>query len=299
MMDDAFSGDGGPNEMTKPTPLHPLCYEKIVRRALEEDLGDVGDLTSDAIVPPDARATGRIAARQPGRVAGLDVAAMAFELLDRTAKMRVEKPDGSDVETGATLAVVEGPARALLSAERTALNFLGRMCGIATATNRLVDRVGDHTARIVCTRKTAPGLRVLDKYAVRVGGGASHRFGLHDAALIKDNHLLVAGGLCAAVERARARLGHMVKIEVEVDTLEQLDELLDLKVDAVLLDNMSPASLRQAVERVAGRMVTEASGGVTPDNLAAVAATGVDLISLGWLTHSVVNLDIALDFEAG
>jgi nicotinate-nucleotide pyrophosphorylase (carboxylating) len=281
------------------TPLYPMHYEAIVRRALEEDLGRAGDLTTDAIVPPETRASGRIVVRQAGTVAGLDVAALAFTLLDRSAFARIERPDGSEVAAGETLAVIEGPARALLTGERTALNLLGRMCGIASTTARLAAAVGDNPARIVCTRKTAPGLRILDKYAVRAGGGANHRFGLDDAVLIKDNHLAVAGSIAVAVTRVRDRLGHMVKVEVEVDTLDQLDELLALGVDAVLLDNMSPAALTEAVARVGGRMVTEASGGITPDTVAAVAASGVDLISLGWLTHSVANLDVALDFDAG
>ncbi|MEK9661051.1 MAG: carboxylating nicotinate-nucleotide diphosphorylase [Alphaproteobacteria bacterium] len=281
------------------TPLYPMHYESIVRRALEEDLGRAGDLTTDSIVPPDVRAHATIVARQPGIVAGLDVAAMAFRLLDENVHMRVQRPDGSEVGAGEALAVVEGPARALLTGERTALNFLGRMCGIATTTGNLVAAVGNAPTRIVCTRKTAPGLRILDKYAVRAGGGANHRFGLDDAVLIKDNHLAVAGSVAVAVTRVRDRLGHMVKIEVEVDTLDQLDELLSLGVDAVLLDNMPPETLAEAVDRVGGRMVTEASGGITPDTVAAMAASGVDLISLGWLTHSVTNLDVALDFEAG
>lgn len=281
------------------TPLYPMHYEPIVRRALEEDLGRAGDLTTDAIVPPDARARGRIVVRQPGTVAGLDVAASAFRLLDPTVSVRAERQDGSNLAAGDTLAVVEGPARALLTGERTALNLLGRMCGIATTTQRLVEAVGNNPARIVCTRKTAPGLRIIDKYAVRAGGGANHRFGLDDAVLIKDNHLAVAGDIATAVARVRDRLGHMVKVEVEVDTLDQLETLLTIGVDAVLLDNMAPDTLAEAVARVGGRMMTEASGGITPDTVAAVAASGVDLISLGWLTHSVTNLDVALDFEAG
>ena len=298
MMPEAFDSQGLPETAAGLAPLYPMHYEPIVRRALEEDLGRAGDLTTDSIVSAEARASGRIVARQPGRVAGLEVAAMAFSLLDPAVFMRVSRPDGSDVEAGATLAVVEGPARALLTGERTALNLLGRMCGIATTTSGVVGRVGPHPARIACTRKTAPGLRILDKYAVRAGGGANHRFGLDDAVLIKDNHLSVAGSVAVAVTRVRDRLGHLVKVEVEVDTLDQLDELLNLGVDAVLLDNMSPDVLREAVERVNGRMVTEASGGITPEMVPAVAASGVDLISLGWLTHSVTNLDVALDFEA-
>lgn len=299
MMPDSLDRDPHRDTAASLTPLYPMHYEPLVRRALEEDLGRAGDLTTDAIVPLDARANAQIVARQAGTVAGLDVAATAFRLLDEGVYMRVRRPDGNEVEAGEVLAVVEGPARALLTGERTALNFLGRMCGIATTTSALVAAVGANPARIVCTRKTAPGLRVLDKYAVRAGGGANHRFGLDDAVLIKDNHLAVAGSIAVAVTRVRDRLGHLVKVEVEVDTLDQLDELLALGVDAVLLDNMPPETLAEAVERIGGRMITEASGGITPDMVGAVAASGVDLISLGWLTHSVTNLDVALDFEAG
>jgi nicotinate-nucleotide pyrophosphorylase (carboxylating) len=297
-MPDAIDADGLPDTAALLAPLYPMHYEPIVRRALEEDLGRAGDLTTDSIVPADARASGRIVARQAGRVAGLDVAAKAFTLLDPSVYMRIARPDGSDVAAGTTLAIVEGPARALLTGERTALNLLGRMCGIATTTSRLVESTGPYPARIVCTRKTAPGLRILDKYAVRAGGGANHRFGLDDAVLIKDNHLAVAGSIAVAVSRVRDRLGHLVKIEVEVDTLDQLDRLIELEVDAVLLDNMTPGMLGTAVRKIGGRLITEASGGITPALVPSVAATGVDLISLGWLTHSVANLDVALDFEA-
>ncbi len=281
-----------------PTPLYPLLYEPLVRRALEEDLGRAGDLTTDAVVPAAARARATLAARVPGRVAGLEASLSAFTLLDPTLRISFGARDGDSVEAGATLAVIEGAARPILTGERTALNLLGRMCGIASATAAIVARLEGLPTAIVCTRKTTPGLRALEKYAVRVGGGSNHRFGLDDAVLIKDNHLVVAGGIRPAVERARAYVGHMVKIEVEVDTLAQLEDLLDLKVDAVLLDNMPPAVLRQAVAMVGGRMLTEASGSITPESVRAIAETGVNMISLGWLTHTVKNFDVGLDFAA-
>ncbi|MDQ2106611.1 carboxylating nicotinate-nucleotide diphosphorylase [Azospirillum isscasi] len=275
--------------------LHPLTYEPIVRAALAEDLGRAGDITTDSIVPADAVATARLAARRDGRVAGLEVALSAFRILDPAAELRVEHGDGSDVAPGATIATVTGRARALLTAERTALNLLGRLSGIATATRALVREVEGTRARIVCTRKTTPGLRVLEKHAVRLGGGFNHRFGLDDAVLVKDNHIAVAGGIRPAVERVRAAIGHMVKVEVEVDTLAQLEELLTLPVDVVLLDNMDPETLRRAVALVDGRMVTEASGNVTLSTVRAIAESGVDMISVGWLTHSAPNLDVGLD----
>ncbi|CAO3454003.1 Quinolinate phosphoribosyltransferase [decarboxylating] (EC 2.4.2.19) [Azospirillum argentinense] len=275
--------------------LHPLTFEPIVRAALAEDLGRAGDITTDSIVPADAVATARLAARKDGRVAGLEVALSAFRTLDPAAELRVEHGDGADVAPGATIATVTGRARALLTAERTALNILGRLSGIATATRALVREVEGTRARIVCTRKTTPGLRVLEKHAVRLGGGFNHRFGLDDAVLVKDNHIAVAGGIRPAVERARAAIGHMVKVEVEVDTLDQLEELLTLPVDVVLLDNMDPPTLRRAVAMVDGRMVTEASGNVTLSTVRAIAEAGVDMISVGWLTHSAPNLDIGLD----
>jgi len=279
------------------TPLYPLMYEPLVRAALAEDLGMAGDVTTEACVPPGARARAVLRARRAGMVAGLDPALLAFRLLDPGLSITVQAADGQPVAPGGTIAVVEGAARPILSAERTALNLLGRLCGIASTTADLVARIQGTRAHIVCTRKTTPGLRALEKYAVRVGGGQNHRFGLDDAVLIKDNHIVAAGGLAAAITRARARAGHMVKIEVEVDTLDQLATLLDLKVDAVLLDNMPPATLARAVAMVDGRMITEASGGVTPETVRAVADSGVDLISLGWLTHSVMNFDVGLDFE--
>lgn len=276
---------------------YPLVYEPLVRAALLEDLGRAGDLTTDTVVPADATARARFVARHPGRVAGLTVSLSAFRLLDPGLTIETLIHDGSDVSPGDTLAVVSGLARPILSAERTALNLLGRLCGIATATRGLVQAVEGCKARITCTRKTTPGLRALEKEAVRLGGGSNHRFGLDDAVLIKDNHLIAGGGIQAAVARARAGLGHMVKIEVEVDTLAQLEELIPLGVDAVLLDNMPPETLARAVRMVDDRMLTEASGNISARTVRAVAETGVDMISVGWLTHSVTNFDVGLDFD--
>lgn len=275
--------------------LHPLTVEPIVRAALAEDLGRAGDITTDSIIPADAVATARIAARKDGRVAGLEAALIAFRLLDPAISVTVERTDGDDVPPGGTIATLTGKARALLTAERTALNLMGRLSGIATATRALVREVEGTKARIVCTRKTTPGLRVLEKHAVKLGGGFNHRFGLDDAVLIKDNHIAVADGVRPAVERVRAAIGHMVKVEVEVDTLDQLEELLGLPVDVVLLDNMDPDMLRRAVRMVDGRLLTEASGNVTLATVRAIAETGVDMISCGWLTHSAPNLDLGLD----
>ena len=277
------------------TPLPALLVEPLVRAALVEDLGRAGDITTDSIVPAEARARLALNARQPGVVAGLDLAALAFRLVDPAIRFETVRPDGSVVAPGDVIAFVDGPARGLLTGERVALNFLCHLSGIASATAAIVAAVQPHKARITCTRKTMPGLRLVQKYAVRVGGGANHRFGLDDAVLIKDNHIAVAGGLRAAVERARAAIGHLVKIEVEVDTLDQLRELLTLPVDAVLLDNMTPDQLAEAVRLVDGRLITEASGRITAATAPAVAASGVDLISIGWLTHSAPVLDIGLD----
>jgi len=276
-------------------PLPQLLYEETVRRALTEDLGRGGDITSDAVVPKDARATGSLVARADLRVCGLDVAALAFRLLDPEIEFLSFKKDGCDAARGDTLASVSGRAGALLSAERVALNFLARLSGIATTTRSVVSSVAHTQARIVSTRKTTPGLRVLEKYAVRCGGGQNHRLGLDDAVLIKDNHRALAGGVKEALARARANVGHMVKIEIEVDTLDQLREALEAGADAVLLDNMPPETLREAVSLARGRCLTEASGGITPANVRAVAETGVDLISLGWLTHSAPSADVAFD----
>jgi nicotinate-nucleotide pyrophosphorylase (carboxylating) len=272
-----------------------LLYEKTVRRALIEDLGRAGDLTTDAVVAAEEEAVASIVARAEGRIAGMDVALCAFGCLDARVRAEVMVPDGNDAAAGEQLAVIRGRARAILSGERTALNFLGRLCGIATATRGIVAVVSPYKAKVVCTRKTTPGLRVLEKYAVRAGGGSNHRFGLDDAVLIKDNHRLIAGGITEAVRRVRRHVGHMVKIEVEVDTLVELEEALGLSVDAVLLDNMPIETLAQAVRMAKGKALTEASGGITPANAAAIAATGVDLLSLGWITHSAPALDVALD----
>lgn len=278
------------------TPPHPLQYEPLLRDALAEDLGTAGDLTTDAVVDPRATAHGALVARAAGRVAGAGIAAATFAVLDPDVAVTILVDDGVDVDAGTTLATVEGSARALLSAERVALNVLGRLCGVATTTAALVAATAGHRARIVPTRKTTPGLRALERYAVRAGGGVDHRFGLGDGVLIKDNHIVVAGGIIPAVKRARDRVGHMVKIEVEVDTIDQLDEAIGLGVDAVLLDNMTPTDLRAAVARVGGATITEASGGIDPTTVRAVAATGVDLISTGWVTHSAPALDVGLDF---
>jgi len=280
------------------SPLPQIMIEPLVRGALLEDLGRAGDITTDAIVPAAQSAEMILAARQPGVVAGLDLAILAFRLIDPAVEVTVAKPDGSRLAAGDVIANVKGPARALLTGERTALNFLCRLSGIATATAAVVEAVAGHKARIVCTRKTTPGLRAVEKYALRAGGGSNHRFGLDDGVLIKDNHIAIAGGIRPAIERARAGVGHLVKIEVEVDTLAQLNEALGLGVDAVLLDNMSTDDMRNAVAMVDGRAITEASGRITPASAPAIAATGVDLMSIGWLTHSAPILDIGLDYPS-
>ena len=276
-------------------PPHPLLVEPVVRAALEEDLGRAGDITSDLTVPADQCSVARLVARKPGTIAGLIAAECAFRLAGPVT-FRVEKPDGSTVEACTTLSTIEGPSRALLTAERVALNFAGHLSGVATATRALVDAIAGTKARIICTRKTLPGLRTLQKYAVRCGGGFNHRFGLDDAVLIKDNHLAAAGGIEPAVQRVRAGLGHMVRIELEVDTLAQLEEALSLDVDCVLLDNMSTADLKRAVAMAKGKAVLEASGNVTRETVRAIAEAGVDYISSGAITHSSPNLDVALDF---
>jgi nicotinate-nucleotide pyrophosphorylase (carboxylating) len=279
-------------------PLLPLLYEDVVRRALLEDLGRAGDITTDAIVPPGLTGQAAVVARAAGRVAGLEPALHAFRLLDPECRIEVRLRDGRDAAKGDTLARVIASARALLAAERTALNLLGHLSGIATVTRDVVARLEGLETRVACTRKTTPGLRALEKYAVRVGGGSTHRYGLDDAVLVKDNHVALAGGIAEAVLRVRKSVGHMVKVEVEVDTLAQLDDALTVGVDAVLLDNMDLATLCEAVRRARGRALTEASGGIRPENVREVAETGVDLVSLGWLTHSAPSLDVALDVEA-
>ena len=276
-------------------PPPETVWRPLLERALDEDLADAGDITTDALVPDHATATGSIVAREAGVVAGLKISTTTFGLLDDAVVVDMTVGDGDRVSAGDTLAVVSGPARAILTGERVTLNLLGRMCGIATRTAQVVAAVAGTTAVIAATRKTTPGLRALEKYAVRCGGGTPHRFGLYDAVLIKDNHLVVAGSVTAAVAAARAAVGHLTTVEVEVTDLDQLDEALAAGADVILLDNMSLETMRAAVERTGGRAVLEASGGITPDTVAAVAATGVDVISLGWLTHSAPALDVALD----
>ncbi|HLA67129.1 MAG TPA: carboxylating nicotinate-nucleotide diphosphorylase [Acidimicrobiia bacterium] len=276
-------------------PPPETVWRPLLERALDEDLADAGDITTDAVVPDHATATGNIVAREAGVVAGLGISTTTFGLLDDAVVVDMTVGDGDRVSAGDTLAVVSGPARAILTGERVTLNLLGRMCGIATRTAQVVAAVAGTTAVIAATRKTTPGLRALEKYAVRCGGGTTHRFGLYDAVLIKDNHLVVAGSVTAAVAVARAAVGHLTTVEVEVTDLDQLDEALAAGADVILLDNMSLETMRAAVERTGGRAVLEASGGITPDTVAAVAATGVDVISLGWLTHSAPALDVALD----
>jgi nicotinate-nucleotide pyrophosphorylase (carboxylating) len=278
------------------SPLPRLLIEPIVRAALLEDLGRAGDVTTDAVVPADARFSAVIASRQRGMIAGVDAAEIAFHLIDPTLDVTLERLDGTEVNAGDVVLRLEGSARAILTAERVALNLACRLSGIATATNALVEVARAHGhAQVVCTRKTTPGLRALEKHAVKAGGGSNHRFGLDDAVLIKDNHIAVAGGVATAIARAKAGAGHMVKIEVEVDTLEQLEEAMVAGVDAVLLDNMDLETLRRAVEMVGGRAITEASGRINRETIGAVAASGVDLISVGWITHSAPILDLGLD----
>jgi len=276
-------------------PPSPLLVEPLVRHALEEDLGRAGDITSDLTIPADAKTVARFVARKPGTIAGLIAAEAAFQLVDADVTVEVALPDGSKAPAGAILATVSGRARAILSAERVALNFLGHLSGVATATAALVAAVHGTGARIACTRKTVPGLRSLQKYAVRCGGGFNHRFGLDDAVLIKDNHIAAAGGIKAALERVRAGLGHMARIEIEVDTLAQLEECLALSADTILLDNMTVEDLSHAVAMTKGRAVLEASGNVTLQTVRAIAETGVNYISSGAITHSAANLDIGLD----
>ena len=276
--------------------LPRLMIEPLVRAALAEDLGRAGDLTTDAIIPADATAEVAIVSREPGVIAGLACAELAWQLVEPRIAVTIETPDGSRVHPGTTVARIAGPTRGLLTGERVALNFLGHLSGVATGTATIADAIAHTPARVVDTRKTVPGLRALQKYAVLAGGGANHRFGLDDAVLIKDNHIAAAGGIRPAVERARANVGHLVKIEVEVDTLDQLAELLETGADAVLLDNMGPELLAEAVALVGGRMITEASGRITPATAVPLAEAGVDLISVGWLTHSVRVLDVGLDY---
>lgn len=275
-----------------PEPL----VEAAVRAALAEDLGLQGDITTNATVPATARAKAVIAARTDGVIAGLQLAEASFRALDPNVMFEIVTQDAKKTSAGSVIARVTGQARALLTAERVALNYMGRLSGIATLTRRYVDTVAGTHVKVVDTRKTTPGMRAFEKYAVRCGGGQNHRTGLFDAILIKDNHIVAAGGLSNAISAAQAAAGHMVKIEVEVDTLEQLDDVLKYNVDAILLDNMTPAQLKQAVKMIAGRAIAEASGGVSLATVRAIAESGVDMISIGALTHSAPVLDLGLDF---
>lgn len=284
--------------MTSQLPVLPnLMIEDAVKAALLEDWGRAGDITSQSTIPVHKGATAVIAARKPGVLAGLALAESAFRQTDPGVVFEALAQDGARLEKGTVVARMSGPARAILSAERVALNFLGHLSGVATATSHFADLIGHTKADIVCTRKTTPGLRAFEKYAVRCGGGSNHRFGLDDAILIKDNHIAVAGGVTQAIEAAKAFAGHLVKIEVEVDTLEQLKEALTCKPDVIMLDNMGPDRLREAVAIAGGQVLLEASGGIEADTVKAVAESGVDLISSGWITHSAPVLDLGLDIE--
>ena len=279
--------------------LPDVLIEPVVRMALAEDLGRAGDVTAMACIPEGARMKAAFAARKPGVLAGIDCVRLAVLAMDPKAFVDVRLNDGDAFDAGAVLAVVEADARAFLSAERTALNLIGRLSGVATLTRAYVDAVAGTRARIADTRKTTPGLRALEKHAVACGGGMNHRFGLDDAILIKDNHIAVCGGAAQAVRHARAHAGHLVKVEVEVDSLDQLDAVLPERPDVVMLDNFTLPALREAVERARvspfGRPVLEASGGVTLDTVGDIARTGVDVISVGALTHSAASLDVGLD----
>ena len=281
--------------MTRPIRLDRPLWESIIKRDLEIDLGRAGDLTTDATIPADARTNASVIARAGGRIAGIQIACAAFTMLDPQVDVTLHCDDGDDAERGTVLATVSGPARPVLTAERTALNMLGHLSGIATATCDVVRLVKGTGVRIAETRKTTPGLRVLEKYAVRCGGGSNHRYGLDDAAMIKDNHIAVAGNIGSAIEAVRRNVGHLVSIEIEVDNLDQLEEVMQHQIDVVLLDNMTTDELLAAVAMIDGRAIAEASGGITPDTARAIAETGVDVLSMGWLTHSAPNLDVALD----
>jgi len=278
-------------------PLPRQIIDDAISRALAEDLGLAGDITTAATVPLDAQARAVIAARKPGVISGLDVASATFNAVDLKVTARLRKADGDRVLAGDVVMELSGRARGILTAERVALNFLGHMSGIATATADIARSISHTSAKVCCTRKTTPGLRALEKYAVRCGGGVNHRFGLYDAVLIKDNHIAAAGGIMKAIKASRSAVGHMVKIEVEVDTLAQLQDALTAGVDIVLLDNMTPEQLKEAVRLVNGRAVTEASGSITKANALAIAESGVNLMSVGWITHSAPCLDLGLDFN--
>lgn len=278
--------------------LDEVLFKPLVEAALTEDLGRRGDVTSQATIPADMQAQLQIKARQAGVICGMDLARLSFALVDAQIEFAAQVVDGETVAAGTVLAIVSGNARRLLTAERTALNFMTHLSGIATATRQIVDSVAEYPAQITCTRKTIPGLRTVQKYAVRCGGGRNHRLGLDDAILIKDNHIAIAGDIKTAIKQAQDFAGHLIPIEVEVDTLDQLEQALDAGVSLVLLDNMSPETLSKAVAMCKGRAKTEASGGITPETVQAVAETGVDFIAMGYLTHSTTALDIGLDFSA-
>lgn len=283
--------------MILPPPLPDIVIQPIVDLALAEDFGRAGDITTAATIPPGTPMTALIRARQRGVLAGLDAAALTLRRVDSAVRLDIAIADGGRLEPGATIATLEGEAASILMAERVMLNFLGRLSGIATLTRRFADAIAHTPARMVCTRKTTPGLRALEKRAVVLGGGVSHRYGLDDAILIKDNHIAACGGVAPAIRRAKAALGHLRMIEVEVDTLDQLAEALEEQPHAILLDNMDLATLARAVDIAAGRCILEASGGVTLDTVAAIAGTGVHVISAGALTHSAPNLDLGLDVD--
>lgn len=284
--------------MTTVSPLPDIIIEPLVRNALAEDLGRGGDITGNAVVPEDTQSEVVIAARDNGVICGLDIADMAFRLMDSSLAVTHLKHDGDDVSPGTEVLRVKGRARSILAAERVALNFMGRLSGISTLTDKMVRAAGNHKARICDTRKTTPGLRALEKYAVRVGGGMNHRSGLDDAILIKDNHIAMAGGVTVALRRAKEAAGHTVKVEIEVDTLDQLREVMEHGADVVMLDNMSLEDMETAVRFVNGRALVEASGGVTLARVPQIAATGVDMISCGALTHSAPNFDVGLDYRS-
>lgn len=277
--------------------LSHILIKDAVAAALREDLGDAGDLTTNACIPDDSEISAEIVARKPGVVAGLEVAQATFDLMDPNIKTIIRNGDGTAVQPGDCLIKISGRARSVLTAERVALNFLGRLSGIATATNALVAAVANTNAKIACTRKTTPGLRAFEKYAVKCGGGINHRFGLYDAVMIKDNHIAAAGSIAGALQAVKENVGHTVKIEIEVDTLDQLKTVLDHKADIVLLDNMSTETLKKAVAMANGKIILEASGNITIDTVKAVAETGVDVISSGSITHSAPTLDVGLDFK--
>ena len=276
---------------------HPIFFDEIIINALKEDFGRAGDLTTEALVGKEVTAAGRIIAKQAGCVAGLEIAMRTFSLLEAEAVIEILVPEGDNVKEGTVLARVSGSARTILAGERTALNLLGRLSGIATCTQTVVRRVADYKTRIVCTRKTTPGLRALEKYAVRTGGGFNHRFGLDDAVLIKENHITVAGGVSSAIRGVRSRMGHLAKVEVEVETLDQLREAVEEKVDIVMLDNMTFDMARQAMKIVDGKVLVEVSGGLTGEEAEQYAKIGVDIISIGRLTHSSPAFDVSLILE--